>query len=301
MTRSERVRGGVLGLLVGDALGVPYEFHPAEDIPPLVEMEPPSGFPRAHAGTPPGTWSDDGALALCLLASLLYCGELDVGDLGRRFVNWATLGYMAVDFRVFDIGIQTADSISQLERGVAPEQAGGRDEYSNGNGSLMRVLPLALWHRGSDVELVRDAHRQSKLTHAHPRSQVCCAVYCLWARATLEGKERAWESAVETLRSIYDDFPLHLEELETEVLPDRGARGSGYVVTTLHSAREALGAGSFEEVVRSAIAFGEDTDTTAAVACGLAGVRDGEEAIPTRWLDRLRGRELVEPLLAQLV
>ena len=103
LSRAQRLRGGLLGLLVGDALGVPYEFHPPEEIPPpdQIEMQPPPGFRRAHAGVPVGTWSDDGAHALCLLASLLHCGRLDPEDLMRRLTNWGEHGYMAVDGKVF--------------------------------------------------------------------------------------------------------------------------------------------------------------------------------------------------------
>ena len=173
MTRAQRIEGGLLGLLCGDALGVPYEFHSPSQIPAVVEMEPPLGFNRSHRGIPPGTWSDDGAQALCLLASLLHCGHLDVDDLGRRLQNWDRHGYMAVDGRVFDIGNQTSTALAALASGVPATSSGPADERSNGNGSLMRVLPLALWHRGTDAELVRDARLQSLPTHGHLRSQVC--------------------------------------------------------------------------------------------------------------------------------
>ena len=98
----DRIAGGLLGLLVSDALGCPYEFHQPADLPPLdqIEMAPPPGFDRAHVGTPPGTWTDDGAQALCLLASLLDRGGFDPSDFGRRLLNWYAWGYMAVDGRV---------------------------------------------------------------------------------------------------------------------------------------------------------------------------------------------------------
>ena len=100
-TRQERIEGGLLGLLVGDALGVPYEFQPPARIPPAseIEFDPPAGYARAHASVLPGTYSDDGAQALCLLASLLECGRLDPDDLGRRLLDWHETGYMAVGFR----------------------------------------------------------------------------------------------------------------------------------------------------------------------------------------------------------
>lgn len=116
--------GGLYGLLIGDAVGVPYEFHQPENIPPFeqIDMQPPPDFQRAHRGVPIGTWSDDGAQALCLLASLEHCGHLDLNDLARRFINWQNVGYMAVDYQVFDIGIQTGVMLrerhKQIEAGV---------------------------------------------------------------------------------------------------------------------------------------------------------------------------------------
>src|SRR3954447_8970281 len=159
----ERLEGGIFGLLIGDALGVPYEFHSPEALPSLVDIEmiPPAQFPRAHVRVPPATWSDDGAQALILLASLLQHSALDMQDFGTRLVAWYENGYMAVDQHVFDVGIQTSQAIRNMIAGTPASQADRTDEHANGNGSLMRVLPLALWHRGSDTALVEDAHRQS--------------------------------------------------------------------------------------------------------------------------------------------
>jgi ADP-ribosylglycohydrolase len=304
-SRRERIAGGLYGLLVGDALGVPYEFHDPEDLPPLSELEmtPPAGFQRAHAGTPPGTWSDDGAQALALLASLLECGRLYPEDFGKRLLAWQRDGYMAVDGRVFDIGVQTAEALGYLRRGVPALTAGPDHEHANGNGSLMRVLPLALWHRGSDAELVRDAHHQSRITHGHIRAQACCALYCLWARRILEEHPQPWEAGVATLESIYGSESEEWAEVDWHIRPldPPEGDGSGYVVDCLHSARYAVEAGDYEEAVKKAIALGHDTDTTACVAGGIAGMRDGVGVIPERWLSALRGRELVEPLLERLL
>lgn len=304
-SRRARLEGGLLGLLVGDAVGVPYEFHLPDALPPVdaIDLIPPPGFARAHARVPPGTWSDDGAHALCLLASLLHCGRLDPDDLGRRLVNWQDWGYLAVDGEVFDVGVQTSRALQALRTGTPALDAGPAGEHDNGNGSLMRVLPLALWHRGSDDELARDAALQSRVTHGHLRAQLCCALYCLWVRRTLDGARDPWRDAVDALRTRHADGTPARAELEWSLRPDDppDGRGSGYVVDTLRSARLALGAGDYERVVRAAIALGRDTDTTAAVAGGVAGVRDGVDAIPARWRDALRGRELVQPLLDGLL
>ncbi|MBV9866052.1 MAG: ADP-ribosylglycohydrolase family protein [Abitibacteriaceae bacterium] len=303
-TRQERIEGAIIGLLVGDALGVPYEFHPPEELPPLeqIEFDPPVGFHRAHQGVPPGTWSDDGAQALCLLASLLACGQFDAEDFGQRMLRWYEEGYYAVGNIVFDVGITTAKALRAIRAGTPALQAGPTGDYDNGNGSLMRVLPLALWHQGSDAELVRDAQLQSRVTHGHLRSQVCCALYCLWARRIMEEASDPWIAAVSTLREIYTHDEAATTELEWSIRPDDEPHGtgSGYVVDCLRSARLVMNAGSYEQVVKAAIALGHDTDTTACVAGGIAGLRDGIEAIPQRWRTRLRGMELVEGLIQQL-
>ncbi|MDC0708390.1 ADP-ribosylglycohydrolase family protein [Stigmatella sp. ncwal1] len=304
-THEQRLAGGVYGLLIGDALGVPYEFHPPAQIPPpeQIEFEPPSGFHRAHAGVLPGTWSDDGAHAHCLLASLLYRGQLDVEDLGRRLVNWFELGYMAVGGQVFDVGIQTRSALTSFREGVSGLESGPRGEKDNGNGSLMRVLPLALWHAGSDEALAADAMRQSLVTHGHLRSQVCCALYCLWARRTLEEVADPWDAAVASFHRLFPPGTAAREELDTQVRPHtpEAGKGSGYVVDCLLSARDCVRRGStYEQVVKAAVALGHDTDTTAAVAGGIAGVRDGIEAIPGRWLAALRDRDAVEPMVTAL-
>jgi ADP-ribosyl-[dinitrogen reductase] hydrolase len=305
LSLADRLSGGLIGLLVGDALGVPYEFHPPQEIPApaLIEFAPPAGFYRAHPGIEPGTWSDDGAQALCLLASLLHKDRLDPQDLANRLVNWHDHGDLAVDGLVFDVGFQTMEAIRRLRVGASPLTAGGNAENSQGNGSLMRVLPLVLWHTGTDAELVRDAHDQSCPTHGHVTVLVCCALYCLWARRILQGVADPWGDAVTVLRRLYRDSPPFLNALDHDVRPDddRIARGTGYVVDCLFSARAVLDAGGYEQVVKAAVALGHDTDTTACVAGGLAGLRDGVGAIPARWRQALRGQEALEPLLEGLL
>jgi ADP-ribosyl-[dinitrogen reductase] hydrolase len=300
----ERLEGGLLGLLIGDALGVPYEFHGPAEIPLDAEIEfaPPAGFARAHGGVPPGTWSDDGAQALALLSSLLDSGKLDLEDFGRRLVAWYDKGYLAVDGLVFDVGLQTTRAIVQLKNGTLAEKAGPAEERANGNGALMRVLPLALWHQGSDEALAADAQRQSRVTHGHVRSRVCCALYCLWARRTLQAVPDPWAAAVATLRSIYAKGSPELLELDETIRPEKFVKGTGggYVVDCLWSARWAVEQGPYEQVVKAAIGLGDDTDTTACVAGGIAGVRDGITAIPERWRQQLRGQELVAPLIQRL-
>ena len=240
MTRTERIRGGLYGLLVGDALGVPYEFHDPSNLPDRddIDMVPPEGFNRSHRGTPVGTWSDDGAQALALLETVLSCEGFDAAHFGANLVAWWNEGAFTPDGRAFDIGNQTTTALEKLEAGVPALQAGGGGERDNGNGSLMRVLPLALWHTGTDGDLVRDAQLQSRVTHAHPRSQACCALYSLWARRILEEADAPYNDALDTLLEIYQHAPAHSAELQRIQQP-YVPRGTGYVLDCLHSARVA--------------------------------------------------------------
>lgn len=301
--------GGLVGLLVGDALGVGFEFKNPNQIPPRaeIEMTMPATFRRTYSQVLSGTWSDDGAQALCLLASLVERGSFSLTDFADRLVRWLDKGYFAVDGDVFDVGSQTARALDRLRDGVSPLESGGASEQDNGNGSLMRVLPLALWHTGPDSELVRCAHLQSMPTHAHPRSLVACAFYCLTARGYLKKLSNPWSWADQHLGDIYRNWSDPHEQIAFLAELDKvrsfskssEAHGTGYVVDTLWSARKALEEESFEDVTRTAISFGHDTDTTAAVACGLAGIRFGLDGIPERWLQQLRGFDLVEPLISR--
>ena len=305
ITQQDRLAGGLIGLLVGDALGVPYEFHPPADLPPTdqVEMTPPQGFPRAHVGVPPGTWSDDGAQALVLLDSLLANGGLDLEHFASGLTRWMHQGFFAVNKSVFDIGAQTCTAINRLMQGVPADQSGPSEESRNGNGSLMRVMPLVLWYSGTDDELALLAARQSLPTHGHARAQVCCAMYCLWARAVLNADGSPWQSAETVLRRLADQGAFPAEEVTRVLDPANTAivRGTGYVLDTLWSARWSFEqTSSYEGCVRKVIMLGHDTDTTAAVVGGLAGLRYGVGGIPERWIAALRGKELFAPLLRRI-
>lgn len=305
MDREKYIRGAIYGLLVGDAVGVPYEFKVPSQLPDIeqIDMIPPKGFARTYASLPIGTWSDDGAQALCLLASLLDQKKLNPEDFMQRICDWYQSGYMAVDGQVFDVGIQMVDAIHRYQSGIELNQVAKNDEYANGNGALMRVLPLALWHQGSNRELIEAAFIQSHLTHAHIRSKLCCALYCLWVRKILDGCsiQDSWIEAIEILKRELSDQNGALDELEHHILSDDWDRptGTGYVVDCLKSAYYALQASDYEKVIKTAIALGNDTDTTACVAGGIAGLYYGVDAIPSSWMNHLRGKEMVEELLVQ--
>lgn len=302
MTARLRVKGALYGALTGDALGVPYEFHAGPTLPPrgLIEMTPPANFRRAHQGTPVGTWSDDGAQMLALLDSLLVNPGLDLRDFASRLVDWHRHGAYTPDGRVFDIGNQTSVGLANIERGENPERSGPSGERHNGNGALMRVLPVAFFS-GPDAETIRLARLQGLPTHAHVRSQLTSAYYALIAKRLLAGEPRrsAVESAGQVLLASVESS--HAHEARALVFERKRGHGSGYVVDCFYSALDCLeNTESFEDCVKTAVAMGDDTDTTACVAGGLAGALYGWYAIPQRWQDTLRGTAIVEALLARL-
>jgi ADP-ribosylglycohydrolase len=184
VTQHDRIAGGIWGALVGDALGVPVEFtsRAARMADPVVSMR---AYGTHHQ--PAGTWSDDGSLLLCSVEAL--CDGYSSASLAGRFLAWEEHGYWTPHGTVFDIGIATRQALARMRQGVPPEEAGGTGEYDNGNGSLMRILPIALAYAGAPTETLLDiAHRASALTHRHPRSQMACGIYCLMARALLAGQ-----------------------------------------------------------------------------------------------------------------
>ncbi len=312
LTKQDRIAGGLYGLLIGDALGVPYEFYEAEKLPPCdeIEMIPPAGFRKTYENVAAGTWSDDGAQALCLFQSLLDQNGFCLEDFSDRVLSWYEDGVWAVGGEVFDVGIQTAYALRGYKNGLLPEECGMLNPDGKGNGALMRVLPLVLWHsvHGSPdkeqrtKELVEDAHRQCLITHGHVCNQVCCALYCLAAQKLLEGLEahEAIEAGLGALRRSYQDLPEYEQELEWSIRPDQTweGTGTGYVVDCLRSAFMIfLQASDYEDGVKRAVLLGNDTDTTACVAGGLLGIRYGVQGIPARWMSMLREREKADELL----
>ena len=296
ISTKNRILGGLWGVAVGDALGVPVEFRArterAHD--PVTDM-------RGHGthNQPSGTWSDDTSLNLCTVDTLVDAGE-DYQALAGAFVRWLDGKIWTPHGIVFDIGNATHASIRRLARGVAPLEAGQTDDLSNGNGSLMRILPVALWFAKRGAGATLDAANEfSALTHRHPRSQVGCGLYCLIAQELLGGAaaaaaiDTAWKHAQEHYRA--DPFASELRAYarifpsrKLAKLPEQRVESSGYVVHTLEASLWCLvGTNSFEEAVLRAVNLGDDTDTVGAVTGGLAGIRYGLDAVPARWRARL--------------
>jgi ADP-ribosyl-[dinitrogen reductase] hydrolase len=290
----QKILGSILGLAVGDALGVPVEFksRTALKSSPVNRM---IGYGTHNQ--PAGTWSDDSSLIFCLMESL--CDGFDLTDIGYRFVRWLYEDYWTPHGRVFDVGIATRQAISRLRNGVDPVEAGGTDEYSNGNGSLMRILPVALYFADSGIgELLDATHKVSCLTHAHPRSQMACGVYNLMVVELLKGTPpiESYLRAIDLATGAYSVSPFseelsHFSRIFSRQIHEAAEddiQSSGYVIRTLEASLWAfLRSNNFAEAVLTAINLGGDTDTTGAVTGGLAGVHYGLEAISEEWMNAL--------------
>jgi ADP-ribosylglycohydrolase len=306
----EQVLGGLFGVCIGDALGVPVEGVSRSRL----KANPVKGF--GHGGAfrevPTGWWSDDSSLTLCLAESLAV-GYLDPVDIGAKFCRWLYEGYWTPGGRAFGIGYTTAHAIERIREGVPPVQAGGRDEYSNGNGSLMRILPLAFYLFGRERSgCLEHVHNVSSITHAHPRSRVACVIYVWYALNLLEGDALAdgFERMGGDVPGYYRDEP-YLSELShfkrvlgggIANLKECEVQTSGYVVDTLEASLWCFLSGSgFTETVLRAVNLGGDTDTTGAVAGGIAGLHYGFSAIPDIWIDHIARQEDIVVLGKKLV
>lgn len=296
----QRLIGGLLGVIVGDAVGVPWEFQPANTAP---RPTPAVGFQSFDQ--PPGTWSDDGSMTLALLESLLEVGW-DLDDQGRRFLAWFDDAQYTATGVCFDSGIATTAALDRIRAGTPAARAGSDGDDSQSNGGLMRILPVALMGRDlSDAELVARAEEATAVTHAHPRVVVASAIYVLVARALLRGDapRQAADWAVTTLAALYASDPERVALIGT-CLVHKSGLGHAYVADSLLSALTALEQGSsFRDVVELAISYGHDTDTTAAIAGGLAGIQYGAAAVPEEWMVAMRaapGWFIVDTLAHQL-
>ncbi|WP_414514429.1 ADP-ribosylglycohydrolase family protein [Nostoc sp. PCC 9305] len=298
MLTAAKTLSGLMGLCVGDALGVPVEFTSrAERVKsPVTTM---LGYGTWNQ--PPGTWSDDSSLSFCLAECL--CRGYSLDAIANSFWRWYKEAYWTPRGDVFDIGQTTHTAIMRLKQGVVPHQAGGKVENSNGNGSLMRILPMAYCHRNFTLgELLARVHDVSAITHAHARSQMACGIYISIAVALLEGADlqTAYLQGLQDIQTIYSVREFLLEKPhfgrvfsgEIAKIPVEEINSGGYVIDTLESSLWCLlNSSSYSEAVLKAVNLGGDTDTTAAVTGGLAGIYYGVENIPKQWMNQIARRQ----------
>lgn len=308
MITIQKIRGAVFGAAVGDAAGVPYEFKS------IHEMKANPATDMAGGGTyglPAGTWSDDTSMILGTLDKL--DNGLDYSAVMDAFVRWHTKGDYTPYGECFDIGTTTYRALRNYETGAAPLESGLRDERSNGNGSLMRIIPAALYgaaHGLSVQEAAMLSHDLSRLTHAHRRSQIGCGIFTFIAYALMQNPGKSViPSAVAAAKAYYESLSderfrgelTHYERIfraDFAETAESDIRSSGYVVTTLECALWCLlNTDNYRDCILKAVNFGADTDTAACVAGALAGLLYGEEGIPKAWRDTLANRDLLEKII----
>lgn len=305
----DRLLGGLYGVLIGDACGLPYEFKKPHQLPPYeqIEMIPPEGYARSWKNYQTCTWTDDGSQALCLLE---YYTEQQEGDVwhekwAEKLLRWKDSNHYWVDGISFGAGMQTMEALTNISRGQDPMTAAPHDVMRNGNGSLMRCLPTALWNARTMTtsQIAQESENISHLTHPHIHSKMCCVFYNLVAQDMLTGSDinDAVEFACERMKSPAFGY----DQGEWFVVwngQNAELKGDFYVVNTLWTAEAFVRTStSFEQAIKRSIHVGYDTDTTAAVAGGLAGIKFGYSGIPQHWIDQLKGKHLVEPLAQKLL
>lgn len=298
-------RAVILGHAVGDALGVPVEFKRRHvlDEKPLTDM---IGYGTFNL--PAGSWSDDTSMTLCAL-DVLADGQVDYTRIMENFVAWCYKGAFTPCGYCFDIGGTCQRAILNYHyHGVSPTECGMQGENSNGNGSLMRILPFALYSHFMDHSAQKTldlAHTASTLTHAHVRSQMACGIYAVLLRCILHRGREGIKNGLCMAEYLYADEPqlatyARLFAPDFADLPRDEIRSSGYVVDSLEAAVWCLmTTDSYRDCVLKAVNLGEDTDTIAAIAGGLAGALYGVDAIPAPWLEALIRRELMEEMCAR--
>lgn len=304
ITVFEKIKSLLFGVAVGDALGVPVEFKSRDYLMenPITDM---TGF-----GTyclPPGTWSDDSSLTFCLAESLSQ--EFDINSIAHNFLKWLYQNYWTATGYVFDIGIATRQAIDRLKNGIAPELAGNSDEFSNGNGSLMRISPLLFYIIDKPINERFELTKQvSSITHAHIRSVIACFYYLEFAKKLLENQDK-----FTIYKDLQKDIPLFLNSINidnSEIdkferlltydiwnLSEELIKSDGYVIHSLEASIWCiLTTDNFRDAVLKAVNLGYDSDTTAAVTGGLAGLLYGYDNIPQNWIQQLARKNDIENL-----
>lgn len=286
--------GALVGLACGDAVGTTLEFKRRGSFTPIDDMV--GGGPFNLA---PGQWTDDTSMALCLAHSLLHKGGFDPIDQMSRYCNWYHHGYMSCTGVCFDIGNTVARALNSYLKTQDP-YSGSADPLSSGNGSLMRLAPIAIFYAHKPEDLIRFAGLSSRTTHASAECIDSCKYFASLIAAALGG-----ETKENLLQALYQpEIPKVASLAKGEFLDKQycDLTGSGYVIESLESALWCFfKTNSFREAVLLAANIGNDADTTAANCGQIAGAYYGYDAIEPRWRQRLFDEPMIRTLAADLV
>ena len=299
----ERARGALLGLAVGDALGTTLEFRSPGTFEPICDMVGGGPFDLN-----PGQWTDDTSMALCLAESLVETGGFDPNDQMERYVRWWRDGHWSSTGRCFDIGNATRAALARFERTGEP-YAGSTDPNTAGNGSLMRLAPIAIAYAHDPAEAVRLAGQSSRTTHGAREAVDACRYFASLLVGAMRGvpKKALLSPRYAVVPALWDEGPLTptIDEVAAGSFLDKAPpeiRGTGHVVRTLEAALWAFaGTDDYREGALRVVNLGDDADTTGAVYGQIAGAAYGDSAIPAPWRHRLaRGSPVQEAANALL-
>lgn len=294
---------GIMGLVVGDALGLPAQFLKREE----VARNPVTGM-RAGYGMPAGSWSDDSSLAIATLMSLITYGY-NPQDVMKRFVAWYDKGEYTPFGNAFDIGLTCEDAILNFEDGEDIYHCGLSGEENNGNGSLMRILPACIYFAARNIrddEAVQKIETLSALTHGHKRSRIGCGLYYFMVKEILyetgiiqdllqAGVNKGFKYYGDEAEVHYYDRLRDLPRLSNVDVSDIST--SGYVVDSLVSSTWGIiTTESYKDALLKLVNLGDDADTVGAIAGGLAGLYYGYKCIPHEWLESVIKREKIEEI-----
>lgn len=298
---------GLMGFIVGDAMGVPVEFKSRKELleKPVTKM-----IGNGTYNQPEGTWSDDTSMLIATIDSINAKNKIDVYDIALKFAAFKNHAQYTPYREVFDIGRTCAEAIDKFEENHDdPTTCGLNDTYSNGNGSLMRILPIAYYalaKKLKDFEVLELVRKISSITHAHDISVMGCYIYTRYAMFLLTGKDKL--SAYSMTKCI--DYTMFSEEaqkayerlLKNDIskLKIKDIKSSGYVVDSLEACIWVLlQSENYKEAIIGAINLGEDTDTIGALTGGLAGIVYGIDFIPEEWKSKIARKEYLLDIIEE--
>ena len=294
----------IIGHVVGDAMGFPTEFSKREELlkNPVLEM-----IDSPDVGQPAGSWSDDTAMEIATIDSFIHKKYFDYKDIMDRWVKWISESEYTPTGVTFDIGRTCLKAIKRYCNGSPPLQCGSTSTRENGNGSLMRILPVALYaysKKLDDTSIHKLTNEVSSLTHAHEVSRLGCYIYVQFIICLLKGntKQEAYKHIQDLdyrsfrMDSIHHYARILNEQIEFQILDN--IKSTGYIVDTLVSAMWIfMNAQHYKEAIIASTNIGGDTDTIGAIVGSMAGIYYGFEDIPSSWLDKLQRKDYLMELV----
>ncbi len=295
LTLTDRYRGSLLGLACGDALGTSVEFKPRGSFPPVTDLL--GGGPFNLKA---GQWTDDTSMALCLGESLLRKDGFDAADQMGRYLNWWQWGYLSATGECFDIGMTVRQALADYQEHGQP-LAGSSDPQTAGNGSLMRLAPVVLFHYPDLAQVREFAGASSRTTHGAAEAIECCQLLAGLIAKALDGASKQQLQRLDAQGFRQSKVAALAQGNYLDKTRDQ-IRGNGYCVDSLEAALWCFQhSDSYAEAVLAAANLGDDADTTAAIVGQLAGAFYGAQGIPPHWLAKLHMGEEIQAMADDLL